>query len=79
MLLLLFEAGRLKQVAEFEPAFPKCYGFPHVYSMAIHDGKLCLGFDKIAAVVDPGGSPIEAYTLIDREAEEDILRQEQWA
>ena len=43
--------------------------------MAVHDGKLLLGFDKVAAVIEPGGMSIEVYALIDREAEEEILQQ----
>ena len=67
--LLQFKEGRLLQATDFPSALP------HAYSMAVHDGKLLLGFDKVAAVVEPGGVPIEGYALIDSEAEEEILRQ----
>ena len=66
--LLQFKEGRLLQTIDFPGALP------HAYSMAVHDGKLLLGFDKVAAVIEPGGMPIEVYALIDREAEEEILR-----
>lgn len=67
--LLQFKKGQLVKTTDFPN------GLPHVYSMAVHDGKLLLGFDKVAAVVEPGGMPIEVYILIDREAEEEILRE----
>ena len=69
-MLLQFKEGRLAQATDFPVALP------YVYSMAVHDGMLLLGFDKVAAVVEPGGMPVETYALIDREAEEEILRNQ---
>lgn len=67
--LLQFKEGRLLQTIDFPGTLPRAY------SMAVHDGKLLLGFDKFAAVIEPGGMSIEVYALIDREAEEKILQQ----
>ena len=53
-------------------------GFEEIHDIAYetdYNGKLLLGFDKVAAVIEPGGMSIEVYALIDREAEEEILRK----
>ncbi len=53
--------------------FPQ--GLPRAYSMVIHKDNLALGFDKVAAIFNLEGALVASYTLIDREAEEDISRQ----
>lgn len=48
--------------------------FEWVKNMVVAHGKMILGMDKVVAVVNLDTGEVAAYTPIDREAEEDILK-----
>ncbi len=67
--LLLFKDGAFVKAWEFKSLIS------HVYSMIVENEKIVLGLDKVAAVFDFDGHPLDIFAVIDEEAEKEILQE----